>query len=867
MDDILDILNEYSSAKPESDTDTSGKQPELSEILNGSGKKSAEAKRRMSPEMSALYPQREETGKKQQLLFGMDTMSFDVDEKLKKNKKIKYIDQTDPFDVIRTDGDKVVKQIRKEEARREYTQRLKPTSDGIVNRRVTEGSLSDEQKRSNTSVLRGLTSILGKIKEPEEDRLSFQDKNVRAIESGRKTTGNTEIIDNLMRINKERQSKTAAIPPINRKNIRDVDLKLDGLIIPDTEQIMMDKEVLEEEKLRELKERRSKKIKNFVLAGEEEENDEGTEDNAEKEKVITDFESFDDAPSVLDDILQLKGSLMIRFIVLLVTGLLCFYIALANDCGLPMPELVNRSAQPASYLFVNIILGILAAASSYTVISCGLAKLVKLTADCDTLAGLSIVSALVSAMISIANSGLVGGKLVNIYMAAAICALLFNCIGKLLIVGRTAKNFRYVSGDYDRYAVVTVDEETAAQFTRGTMNDFPQLAIMKRTEFISDFLKNSYSTDISDKLCRYGAPIAVGASLLIAVIAGFMGNASTAKSGLFIGLSVFSGMLAVCSCSGLLTAVHLPIWRASNKYLAQSAAMLSYESIEEFADTNSVMCDVSQLFPQGMISLSAIKVFSDTRIDEAIVQAASLTTQAGSILNSMFYDIIAGKTEMLNPVESYIYEDSMGLCGWINNKRVILGNRELMENHSIEGMPTKLREKEYTEKGKSAVYLSISGELSAMFIIEMKASLEVQKWLMELERTGTYLILRSTDSVVSITKLSELFDISPEMLKIIPFTVHPKYEEVTSYVPKQNASMVCGGRFSSLATLVIGAKRLKSTISLGVIVQAASAVLGILMGLALTLMSAFGELTPTLAVCYNLLWAAIAVIPGLFKKS
>jgi len=84
---------------------------------------------------------------------------------------------------------------------------------------------------------------------------------------------------------------------------------------------------------------------------------------------------------------------------------------------------------------------------------------------------------------------------------------------------------------------------------------------------------------------------------------------------------------------------------------------------------------VAQLFPQGMINLSAIKIFSDTRIDEAIVEAASLTNQAGSILKHMFYDIIAGKTEMLNPVESYIYEDSMGICGWINNKRVLLGNR------------------------------------------------------------------------------------------------------------------------------------------------------------------------------------------------
>ena len=50
--------------------------------------------------------------------------------------------------------------------------------------------------------------------------------------------------------------------------------------------------------------------------------------------------------------------------------------------------------------------------------------------------------------------------------------------------------------------------------------------------------------------------------------------------------------------------------------------------------------------------------------------------------------MIKGKTEMLYPVESYIYEDGLGLSGWIENKRVLFGNRALMESHSIEGVPS-----------------------------------------------------------------------------------------------------------------------------------------------------------------------------------
>lgn len=66
--------------------------------------------------------------------------------------------------------------------------------------------------------------------------------------------------------------------------------------------------------------------------------------------------------------------------------------------------------------------------------------------------------------------------------------------------------------------------------------------------------------------------------------------------------------------------------------------------------------------------------------------------------------MLRGKTELLYPVESYIYEDGLGLSGWIENKRVLLGTRELMENHSIDGLPSEAKEKEYTN-GNVAVYL------------------------------------------------------------------------------------------------------------------------------------------------------------------
>lgn len=671
-----------------------------------------------------------------------------------------------------------------------------------------------------------------------------------------------ELSDEMRRLRKERMSRTQGVTPVERKSISDIDLKLDDKILPDTAQFKID---AESAKLDELKERRSKKIKDFVLVGDEEdEPDEETD-----EKAIEDYEEYDDAAAIVSDIDRIKGTLTLRLIVVAVCLAVSAYISLANDLNIfPMFDLLNKRTQTNTYLFVNAIIGILAAFSAYPVISCGLSKLFSMKADCDSLSAVAMVTGIANCVIMFANSNLIKGSIVHIYLTTAILSLLFNTIGKLLIVTRTKRSFSFVSGSGDKYALLKVeDEETAQNFTRGTLRDFPNLVSMKKTEILRDFLKISYAPDSTDNFCRVFTPIILAAGVIVGVLAGFVAKGEYGSAGAYVGFSVFTGCVAICSAVSLMLVVNLPMEKASKKNSELQGALLGYDAVEEFADTNSVLIDAAQLFPQGSVTLSAIKVFSDTRIDEAIVEAASLTNQSGSILKNMFYDIIAGKTELLNPVESYIFEDSMGLCGWINNKRVLLGSRELMINHSIEEVPSAAKEQEYTRGGRSAVYLSISGELSAMFIVEISPSLEVKRALTELSKQGVYTVIKTVDSLISINLISELYGVSSEYFKLLPFRLYEKYEETVSYEPKVKATAACSGKFAALSSIICGCKNLRGTITTGIALEAVSVLLGIMICFAMVLLKCFGELSATMTCAYNLCFALVFAVFQTFRKT
>lgn len=705
-----------------------------------------------------------------------------------------------------------------------------------------------ERVHLENTYMKGITDFMGKLLAPDGG-------------------GNSELIDGMKKAKRERLSRTSPdLRPIERKTISDIDLKLDDKIIPNTAKIHYEQSEIE--KMAALRERRKKKIKDFVLIGDEEETAPEALDIEDEEKTIDDFESFEDAPSILGDISQLKGSLLMRLIVLMVCFLFSFYMAAANDSDMiPLARLLDKRSETAVFIFVNSIIGILAAFASSTVISCGLSKLMSLKADCDSLCAVSVISSIAVSIIALADDNMLRGGMIHIYIPVAIASLLFNTVGKLLIIGRALRGFRFVSGASEKYAIFSVaDEDLAQGFTRGALSDFPRLASMKKTEFFTDFLKISYASDSADRFSRIAAPLSIAAALIAGTAAALTAASDYGSSAVYIGISVFSGVVAACAGFSIMLIVNLPVSRAAKRLSENQGYMLGFDSIEQFAGTNSALIDASALFPAGSVKLAGIKVFSDTRIDEAIVEAASLTTQSESILKNMFYDIIGGKTELLNTVESYVYEDSMGLGGWINNKRVLLGNRELMTNHSIEGMPSVEKEQEYSAGGKNAVYLSISGELSAMFIVDLAPSVEVASALKRLQKNDVYIMLRTVDSVVTTGRLSELFDISPEFFKIIPFRAHRAFGETTAYSMREKAFLACSGKFSSFTSLILCCRRLKSAVSAGIGIQAVSMALGFVLFLILGVTGSYRSMSVSMVFAYNMIFTFLLAAFHLLRK-
>ena len=579
---------------------------------------------------------------------------------------------------------------------------------------------------------------------------------------------------------------------------------------------------------------------------------------------IKDLDSFEDAGKIKKAIIGMRDKISSRAMLMFIITLFSCLLAISGDLGLPLISIISPTESPRAFCWVQeviLLISIIVCGSSF---KNGLLCLFTMRPDCDSIAALSAsASFIATGAAAVLAPDMVKSGGIYIYAPLGVLSLFINAIGKRLILNRMAMNFDHISRSKGINGIMCVeDSDRAESLTRGTIGDFPILATMRKTNFLKDFTKYSYSADTGDRYSRVLSPIVLIFSVLLTALVAVFRIKTYDASAIAYLLCVFSASVCASSCIAIPLTANIPLHKAAKKYSRNQGIMLGYQSVEDFYDTNSVMVDAETFFPMGTIRVESVKLFSGTKVNDAFAEAASLAVRGGSVLKEIFSDMVTDRPEGLAMVENFVQEGSMGLCGWINNRRVLLGNRELMTNHKIEGLPTLTKEKEFTGGGLDALYLSVSGSLAAMFIIELSASNGMIKSMKQAEKHDIALIVRSVDPFITISKLSSLYGYPEDLIKIVPQRLMKDYEEETKRVRKLSASMACFGRFTAFIQLILGTKSIKKTVAAGIVIQLAAALLGFMLVGVNSVLNAFDNITPMIMLGYQvgatLLTAAIA---------
>lgn len=590
---------------------------------------------------------------------------------------------------------------------------------------------------------------------------------------------------------------------------------------------------------------------------ESDDNDTVKEENS---KPVEDYTGEEDEKSIL---YELNHNIRKLFMRSLLSGIIAAVVVVLTIVTRIFPSAICSAVPfaPAAYAILLFVLMAASLVLNRVAMMSGLSPLVHIKGNSDTAVAVAGAAGMVQIIVSFFCLGDLNGFHVNYYTVIPMLAFFANNVGKLYMVLRVKDNFKFVSSKGQKYASKIYNNESVAmQMMSGTAADRPIIAYQHKTEFPSNFLKISYAPDPSEDLASKLAPITTIASIIIAVMYGVV------KLSFADALNAFALITAVSVPVATLLSVNAPVRKLCKTLLSYGSMLSGYPSVKQFCDSTAIMIDANELFPAESISLEGIKTFEDYSIDESLLCGIAILKEAQNPIANAFDSVVAETEETLPEVESVLYEDEIGLVGWIKSERILVGSRTLMEKYSVE-VPNMEYEEKYTSQGRQVTYLSRAGRLVAMFVTRYTPDAQLKAEMQRAETNGISFLIRTTDYNVTNDLVAKLYDLFYRSIKVLPTGLGNVLKEAEDTVEETSRSyLITNGKAASLARAVTGCVKIKHNISLSIIIQLIAVIFGLLVASTLSLYAGVQVMGSLEVLIYALFWGAAAVFAPAVQK-
>ncbi len=546
---------------------------------------------------------------------------------------------------------------------------------------------------------------------------------------------------------------------------------------------------------------------------------------------IEDYTGPEDAKSISH---ELRGDMHELSMRMMITGVCTLILAVVNLIfGGRFSAGGDVGSMPIIYIILTVVLAGVSIGICYRTVGNGLKALFSLSANSDSACAVAAVAMAVQTLGAVFfQSDLADGKL-HLYAVVLTALLFLNAAGKLTMLRRIHSNFRFVTSREQKYALRTFDDyNTSLKMTKDVVAEKPLVAYQCRAGFLKRFLELSYSPDPTESSSQLIAPIGLLSSLVLCICSLLVTKSVSSA------LSALAAACCACVAAGNMLAVNLPLSRLCKTVRRAGAMVVSYEAVEKLGDVNAVVCDASELFPPGTVVLGGIKTFGNrVGAEEAIMSASALMKEIGGPLSSVFDQVISENEDALPEVEKFHYEPGGGIVGWVDGRKIYIGNRGLLINNRIE-VPAREEETQYASGNKSIIYIAVDAAVAAMLVLTYGADRRKKNELQRMEDSGITVLVRTTDPNVTPALVAKLFGIDSASVGVLDGQLGQEAQKLMEEnIPRADAVAATKGRLESMISVVSACVEQKRMTGLLVAIQCAVVVCGFVL---VAFMSCFG---------------------------
>ena len=572
---------------------------------------------------------------------------------------------------------------------------------------------------------------------------------------------------------------------------------------------------------------------------------------------VIDYNSKNDQRAIYIELEQLLNRFKLRTVItfgaLLGTALIGLLgSGILSDFGL-------GTANERIYIILNTALLLLMMIVHARAIVKGIKALFMLKPSGDSLMAFASIITLVHCILSF-TFGENGTGVSHIYVGAMGFVFLLNCFGKRSMIRRVFKNFRFLIKKGEKYSCACItDEKEVREFVKGEDVEYCDVRYNAKTEFATRFLANSYADDPSDTVAKLLVYPVIGLALIIGVVCYLI------YGDLMASISALTAIMLIGVPASSLMAFNKALENADAALLKERGTITGFAAVDDAAETTAVVLDSADLFPANTAALKGMKLFKKMQMDEAILYAASVLNATTHPLKDIFLESVSEVMDHMPESYDTAYEAKLGLSAWIYDRKVLLGNKEMMGAHGIE-IPATAHPEEYSQANRRAMFLAIDGAVYAMFVVEYFSDPEIEYELQRLEASDIEILIKTEDSNIDAALISEVFDLEKTSVKILGMIAGNLYDEKTEQPVFNEAKIINRGdpvtfmRSLTACSILSGQFRLLKTL------QYVCVALGVVVLSIISCIGSIASIGPLHIVIYGAFWMIVTnLIPRIYK--
>ena len=510
---------------------------------------------------------------------------------------------------------------------------------------------------------------------------------------------------------------------------------------------------------------------------------------------------------------------------LLVSTLLCLGSVLLLVLSTP---LITGAFSDHAAVFSAAMLGLLLlqAVCSYDVCLSGVIALLRFRFDQYSMLFLALCAVVADAFFAVAE-----GR--TPFCTVASILLLLALWGRDLLYDARRRSLRAISN---------MDEPVAAIREEKAWHGYD--CIFRAPGDAEQFAVQLEMPDAGSRIMRVWVPVMTAVTLALSVL-------TSLRTGEHF-LWAWSAMLLASFPAGILIAYAKPFSALARRLYRAGAAIAGWQGARILSGEAGLIVEDADLFPPQNVTQGGMKLYGSRPAPMVIGYANAVVQTAGSGLVPLFEQMMHDQNGRRYTVDTFRRYEGGGLGATIRGDVVLMGSiafMKLMRVRVPEG--TRL---------KQAVYLSVNGELTAVFALNYAPAESVRAGLSAVLRAGSLVpVLATRDFMITPQFLKLRYKIPPEHIEfpIVEERARLSSQEIPRTGPQ--GALMARSSFASFAGSVVSARTLRGAAIIAMIVALAGSVLGTALMFFLTFLgSSFS------ASCWNLfLYTVLWLIPGL----